>query len=111
MNLYDFVNKCCCCFLSSGDWSFVSSMHVEEEEEKLLQNENSWDEIIIDEDADVDESGENDDIELVHQVHSINVKEYRRGNQRNWQHRAHNMKKNTTQFVLDTTMHNQTQTV
>ena len=53
----------------------MSSMHVEEEE-KLLQNENSWGEIIIDEDADVDESGENDDIELVHQVHSIN----RRGN-------------------------------
>ena len=55
-------------------------MHVEEEEEKLLQNENSWDEIIIDEDADVDESGENDNIELVHQVHSINVREYCRGN-------------------------------
>ena len=64
-------------FLSPGDWSFVSSIHVEEEE-KLLQNENSWGEIIIDEDADVDESGENDDIELVYQVHSIN----RRDNQK-----------------------------
>jgi hypothetical protein len=34
----------------------------------------------------------------------INVREYRRGNQkwtiqRNWQHRVHNTKKNTTQYV------------
>jgi hypothetical protein len=46
---------------------------------------------------------------------SINVKEYRRGNQkrtirRNWQHRVHKKKKNkaknTTQYVLETTMQN-----
>ena len=46
----------------------------------------------------------------------INVKEYRNGNtkltiQRNWQHRVHKSKKNknTTQYVLDTTMRKQTQ--
>jgi hypothetical protein len=37
---------------------------------------------------------------------SINVRDYRRGNQkftiqRNWKHRAHNMKKNTTQYVTN----------
>ena len=45
----------------------------------------------------------------------INVREYRRGNQkwtiqRNWQHRVHNTKKNTTQYALDTTMHKQAHT-
>ena len=39
---------------------------------------------------------------LVLMLFSINVRDYRRGNQkftiqRNWKHRAHNMKKNTTQ--------------
>jgi hypothetical protein len=51
----------------------------------------------------------------------INVRKYRRGKsretgnigytirrktQRNWQHRVHNMKKNTAQYVLDTTVAN-----
>jgi len=27
----------------------------------------------------------------------------------NWQHRVHNRKKDTTQYVLDTTIHKQTQ--
>ena len=49
--------------------------------------------------------------------YTINVREYRRGNQkrtihRNWQHRVHKTKKyktkNTTQYVLETTMHKQT---
>jgi hypothetical protein len=47
----------------------------------------------------------------------INVREYRRGNQkrtiqRNWQHRVHNTKKNKTKtqhHVLDTTTRKQTQ--
>jgi hypothetical protein len=44
-------------------------------------------------------------------TYTINVREYRRGNQKwtiqkNWQHRVHNTKKNTTQYVLDTTMRN-----
>ena len=45
----------------------------------------------------------------------INVREYRRGNQiwtsqRNWQHKTKkNKTKNTTQYVLDTTVHKQTQ--
>ena len=48
----------------------------------------------------------------------INVREYRRGNQkwviqRNWQHKVHQMKKNktknTTQYVLDTTIRKRTQ--
>jgi len=45
----------------------------------------------------------------------FSVREYRSGNQkwtiqRNWQHRVHKTKKNTTQYVLDTTMCKQTQT-
>jgi len=46
----------------------------------------------------------------------INVREYGRGNQertiqRNWQHWVHKTmkKKNTTPYVLDTTIHKQTQ--
>jgi len=44
----------------------------------------------------------------------INVREYRRGNkkwtiQRNWQHSVHKTKKNTSQYVLDTTLRKQTQ--
>ena len=46
---------------------------------------------------------------------SINVREYRRGNQlkRNWQHRVHKTKKNKskTQCVLDISMHKQTQII
>ena len=43
----------------------------------------------------------------------INVREYRRGNQkwtiqRNWQHEE-KQNKNKAQYVLDTTMHKQTQ--
>ena len=47
---------------------------------------------------------------------SINVREYRRANQkwtikRNWQHRVHKTKKkkHATKYVLDTTIRNQTQ--
>ena len=56
-------------------------------------------------------------IDISSEVHLyIDVSEYRRGSQkfeiqRNWQHRVEITKKNknTTQFVLDTTMHKQTQ--
>jgi hypothetical protein len=50
--------------------------------------------------------------------HEINVREYRKFNQKwtiqkNWQHSAHNTKKsknkNTTQYVLSTTIFEQTQ--
>jgi hypothetical protein len=49
---------------------------------------------------------------------NTNAKEYRRSNQiwtiqRNWQYRTHKTQdkqmKNTTQYVLDTTIHKQTQ--
>ena len=52
------------------------------------------------------------------QYNKINVREYRRGNQkwaiqRNWQHRIHKTQKrqtkNTTQYATDTTIHTQAQ--
>ena len=44
----------------------------------------------------------------------LNVREYRKGNQkiiiqRNWQQEKEKQNKNTTQYVLDTTIHKQTQ--
>ena len=49
-------------------------------------------------------------------VYPINVREYRSCNkqwtiQRNWQHRVHKKKKNTTQYVSCTTMRKQTQRI
>jgi len=47
-------------------------------------------------------------------MHEVNVREYRRGNQkwtiqRNWQQGEEKQSKNTTQNVLDTNMRKQTQ--
>jgi hypothetical protein len=46
----------------------------------------------------------------------MNIREYRRGNQkwtiqRNWQDRVHKTKKSTTQYMLDTTVQTNTNNV